>query len=288
MKCFALTSRKLEEDNLGPLCEAAMSAAVPAHPRSPWLNSPDALLQVLCCVAFCGHDARNFSSLTRAFRGDEVLWGCIKDRRGPIGRTALMASCRSGDLARVRWLLERSADVNAITSGATFPSLSLLRLDSWSKNGQTPLMLACSHGHLEIVRELLMHGACVNVSHIGGQTLLMEACKTGHLEIVRALLKQGANVNAARTDGCWTSLLLACDRGHLEIVRELLQQGADVKAVTAFKQTSLMVACMGGHIDIARLLLAHHASKATRDASYGTAYDYTLESNTELRALVKP
>ena len=92
-----------------PLCEAAMNPAAAADPRSLWLNSPDALLQVLCVVAMNGHDARNFSSLTRAFRGDVVLWGCIKDRPGPKGMTALMACSITGDLARVRWLLDRGA-----------------------------------------------------------------------------------------------------------------------------------------------------------------------------------
>ena len=79
------------------MCEPAMDPAILADPHSLWLNSPDALLQVLCCVAFCGHDARNFSSLTRAFRGDEVLWGCIKDRRAGRGRTLLMACARRGE-----------------------------------------------------------------------------------------------------------------------------------------------------------------------------------------------
>jgi hypothetical protein len=56
-----------------------MSSSSSSDPRSLWLSSPDALLQVLCVVAMNGHDARNFSSLTTAFRGDEVLWGCIKE-----------------------------------------------------------------------------------------------------------------------------------------------------------------------------------------------------------------
>ena len=46
------------------MCEAAMDPAA-AAPHSLWLNSPDALLQWA--------RARNFSSLFRAFRGDEVL-----------------------------------------------------------------------------------------------------------------------------------------------------------------------------------------------------------------------
>jgi hypothetical protein len=52
-----------------------MDSAGPADPRSLWFNSSDALLQVLCLVAMNGHDASNFSSLTRAFRWDVVCCG---------------------------------------------------------------------------------------------------------------------------------------------------------------------------------------------------------------------
>ena len=249
-----------------------MSTANPADLRSQWLNSPDALLQVLCCVAFCGHDASNFSSLTRAFRGDEVLWGCIKDRRRAGGRTVLMASSLTGDLARVRWLLDRSADVNAADTGA----------------GWTSLMLASFNGHLEIVRELLGRGANVNAAMTSGWTSLMWACEKGHLEAVRELLGRGANVNGARTNG-WTSLMAACEKGHLEVVRELLGQGANVNAAQMSSGwTSLMAACSQGHLEIARLLLAHHASKATRDRYGCIAYQYIPAANAELKALVKP
>ena len=129
-----------------------MNPANSADPRSLWLNSPDALLQVLCLVAMNGHSARNFSSLTRAFRGDEVLWGCIKDRRGPGGRTVLLACSSTGDLARVRWLLEQGANVNA----------------AQIRNGKTSLLFACENGHLDIVRELLGRGADMNAAQTDG------------------------------------------------------------------------------------------------------------------------
>ncbi len=94
--------------------DVAVQAGPAIGPRTLWLRSPDCLLQVLCCVAFCGHPARNFATLTRAFRGDEVLWGCIKDRCGRRGGNFLMACSHSGDVARVRWLLDRGANVNVL------------------------------------------------------------------------------------------------------------------------------------------------------------------------------
>ncbi len=211
-----------------PICQAAMSAAGAADLRSLWLNSPDALIQVLCVVAMNGHDARNFSSLNRAFRGDEVLWGCIKDRRGPSGRTALMICSDRGDIDRVRWLLDRCADVNAVQRGLYHCS--------------TSLMCACLKGHLEIVRELLRRGASVDAAdtqgYYTGYTALLWACCRGHLEIVVELLGYGAFVDAAVTISGQTSLMRACSAGHLEVARLLLAHHASRTAVDRYGQTA--------------------------------------------------
>ena len=165
--------------------DVAVQAGAAVSPRTLWLRSPDCLLQVLCCVAFCGHPAWNFASLSRAFRGDEVLWGCIKDRRGPKRMTFLMACSLNGDLARVRWLLDRGADVNA----------------ALTNNGFTSLMMACEKGHLEIVRELLQQGADVKAVTAFKQTSLMVACMGGHIDIARLLLAHHASKAAVDRHG---------------------------------------------------------------------------------------
>ena len=263
----------LREDRVRLAREAA-AAQYSQDQRSLWLRSPDCLLQVLCLVAFNGHPAWNFASLSRAFRGDELLWGCIKDKGGPgpSEGTYLTACSHFGDLARVRWLLDMGADVN----------------HSSTDFGMTSLIQACLGGHLEIVRELLGRGANVAACTDYGTTSLITACRQGHLDIVHELLGRGADVNAANTDG-WTSLMHACLSGHLEVVRELLGQGANVNAAVADDgQTSLMLACENGHLEVARLLLAHHASKTAVSNSGQTAYDYTEAINAELRALAQP
>ena len=191
-------------------------------PRSLWLNSPDALIQVLCVVAMNGHDARGFANLSRAFRGDEVLWGCIKDRRGPRGGTALMASARRGDHARVHWLLEQGANAAAQAS-----------------NGWTSLLWACKHGHLGVVRELLAWGVDVNAAASGkGWTALMYACQEGHLEIVRELLGRGASVSAVTCDCKFTPLMLASVQGRVEVARLLLAHSASKATVSAQGHTA--------------------------------------------------
>ncbi len=117
------------------------------------------------------------------------------------------------------------------------------------------------------------------------------ACSSrGDLVRVRLLLGSAhANVAAQMSSGL-TSLSLACSSGHLEIVRELLGHGAGVNSAQegGFGLTPLMRACWSGHLEVARLLLAHHADKAAVSRFGLMAYDYTLETNAELRALVEP
>ncbi len=287
--------------------EQTAAARYRQEQRRLWLRSPDCLLQVLCLVAFNGHPAKHFASLSRAFRGDEVLWGCIKDRRGLKGTNFLMACTLNGDLARVRWLLDRGADVNAaLTDSSTSllmacekghleivrellgrgANVNAVRTD----DGMTSLMWACQIGHLEVVLELLGRSANVNAARTDdGMTSLIWACQEGHLEIVRVLLGRGAYVNAAKTDSGTTSLIVACAFGHLEVVRELLVQGANVNAArTDTGTTPLMRACQYGRLEIARLLLAHHASKTAVDSDGKTAYKLTPATHAELRKLVKP
>jgi hypothetical protein len=96
--------------------------------RTIWLRSPECVLTVWVITAQNGYSAHGFKNLSRAFRYDEQLWDAIKDRCGPNGNTHLMVASWKGDVERVRWLLKRSANVNAART----------------ENGSTALMFASS------------------------------------------------------------------------------------------------------------------------------------------------
>jgi hypothetical protein len=164
--------------------EAAKSLALAQYERdqrSIWLRSPECVLSVLVITAQNGYSAKGFKNLSRAFRYDEQLWDAIKDRCDPDGWTHLMVAADEGDVERVRWLLKRSANVNAVLTDG----------------GDTALLLACANGHLEIARLLLDRGANVNAARTTeGFTSLMWTAQEGHLEIARLLLDRGAIVNA--------------------------------------------------------------------------------------------
>lgn len=85
-------------------------------------------------------------------------------------------AARTGNLNRVRELLNQGAPVNAR-----------------NEHGWTPLHYAANTGRLSIVQELLKHGAHVNPRTISGFTPLHWAAHTGRPQVVHALLKAGAN-----------------------------------------------------------------------------------------------
>lgn len=111
----------------------------------------------------------------------------------------LWEATRTGDLAAVKSLLDRGADVNA-----------KFRYD------QTPLFKAAERGHTEIVKLLLERGAEVNIKDtFYGATPITWAIDKGHTETVGALLEKGA-------EGADGALLEGARRGNSALVRIVL------------------------------------------------------------------
>ena len=90
----------------------------------------------------------------------------------------LFNSAGTGDLARVKVLLDSGTDINSKT-----------------QNGGTALAFAACFGKLDVVRLLLDKGAEINAQDNNGASALNLASEQGHLEVVWALLAKGADVN---------------------------------------------------------------------------------------------
>jgi len=108
-----------------------------------------------------------------------------------VGRGAnvdLGMACATGDLARVRELLDRDPSlVNRVSDYA-----------GYYLGSGAPIKNAAARGHLEIVRLLLERGADPNLPEEGiapDGHALHAAVVNGHIEIVRLLLKHGAHPN---------------------------------------------------------------------------------------------
>ena len=109
---------------------------------------------------------RKSSHLVRGLFNVYNWWKKLKQRRK--NPDIFMNACRSGDLERVKKLIQGGIDVN-------------LRRH---KGGRTGLMLAAKKNRLEVVEFLLASGADANLVGGGsGKTALIRAAELGNIQI---------------------------------------------------------------------------------------------------------
>jgi uncharacterized protein len=159
----------------------------------------------------------------------------------------VLAAVKAGNVATVRALLARKADVNATEPDGTSAlhwavragdksSTELLlragaRVDAANRYGVTALSLAARNGRGDLIELLLKSGASVNTAQATlpeGQTLVMHAAKTGSLDALRRLLAAGSDVNARETRTGTTALVWAASSNRSDAVRALVEAGADL------------------------------------------------------------
>jgi ankyrin repeat protein len=179
---------------------------------------------------------------------------------------ALLAACKSGDLALAKDALAKGAEVNSLSADAV-----------------SPLIYAVESGSVQLVRYLLDHGADVKFNDDSKEwTALMLACqgddpgygyataarnreyeakrRQPNAEIVRNLIEKGAKVNAEK-EGGYSPLMLAAQRGSLPIVRYLLQKSANTDSIakgpSGFALAYVMnFAAQSGNIDLVKFLVS--------------------------------
>jgi beta-lactamase regulating signal transducer with metallopeptidase domain len=160
-----------------------------------------------------------------------------------LGRP-LFDAVRAQDVANVRALIARGADVNVILPG-----------------DGSPLIEAARRGRLDIVDLLLAAGADPNRAVRGDGAPLIQASRSGNLELVRLLVERGANIETF-VPGDETPLINAAQVGDLSVVTYLVERGADVnRAVPANGKTRspLGEARRNGHIAVVDYLKSRGA-----------------------------
>jgi ankyrin repeat domain-containing protein 50 len=168
----------------------------------------------------------------------------------------------AGLLFAVKFLLDRGADINAVSK----------------RFGGTALTAAAAKGHETVVRQLLDVGADINIVNSGGfyGTALATAAAKGHETVVRQLLDAGANINIINSGGYYgTALAAAAGEGHERVVLQLLDAGADVNITGSegYYGTALAAAAGGGNETVVRQLLDAGAvvNITCSEEYYGTA-----------------
>jgi ankyrin repeat protein len=165
----------------------------------------------------------------------------LGDENDDLMGTALTKAASVGDLANIRNLVEKGADVNEKIKDGT---------------GRTALIKAAEKGHIDIVRYLIGKGADVNYkADMSGDTALEDAAAGGYIDVVGLLIEKGALVN----NGGVTPLIAAAEKGHTDVVRFLIEKGADINANSG-NGTALMASAAGGYMDIVQLLLKKGAN----------------------------
>ncbi|MBA3269128.1 MAG: ankyrin repeat domain-containing protein [Acidobacteria bacterium] len=161
-----------------------------------------------------------------------------------LGAESVLAdAAMTGDMAAVRALLSRKADVNAAQG-----------------DGSTALHWAAYKGDAAMVQLLIASGAAVNLkTRLGGITPLMMAAKNGDAAILKLLLDAKGAVGAPNSNGT-TPLMLAAASGKADAVSLLLDRGADVNAKdSTHGQTALMFAAAQGRLDAITVLVKRNA-----------------------------
>lgn len=120
----------------------------------------------------------------------------------PSDENALMIACLQGDLAIVKLMVEKGAEIN--------------------KPGWTPLSYAATRGHADIVKYLLDHSAYIDAAAPNGSTALMMAAYFGYDSTVKLLLDEGADPKLKNAMG-YTALTLATKMHHKDIAAMIAQ-----------------------------------------------------------------
>ena len=216
----------------------------------------------------------------------------------------------AGDLNKVRLLVEKGANVNAVSKMGRTPLLIAAahsggspvvefllskgaRAAVMDKAFNSPLSVAAHAGNVASVRALLEHGVNVGPKDIASAVALMNAADNGHAEIVKILIEKGANVNATSPPdfgtvkngpialGTMTPLLFASPYGGAGVVRLLLDAGANVNVQEKRGMTPLILAVASDHPDpkVIKMLLAKGADPKIKDKNGENTFDWAKKFN---------
>jgi len=218
-----------------------------------------------------------------------ALTFCLSIAGGAAGTSDIADAAMKGDIATVRGLLQKKADVNAPqVDGTTALHWAVYRGDvetvglliasgakvtSATREGVTPLAMACLYGHVPIVERLLKAGADAKERGPNGETTLMFAARNGNPQLIKVLLAAGAEVNATENLRVTTALMWAVEQRHPEAVKALLTGGANPNAKSG--GAGLPRNYMANRVNTTNVKAAQDRRRRAADA--GRTYEQQLE-----------
>jgi len=198
--------------------------------------------------------------------GVVAVWASLAAATMPPSTVSPIAdAAMRGDIAAVRTLIARRADVNAAQG-----------------DGMTALHWAADRGDSAMASELLRAKANVAArTRIGAYTPLHIASRTGNPAVVGALLSAGSDVKATTASGA-TALHLAAAAGNADVVKALLSKGADPNArESSWGQTPLIFAAEYNRPAAIQALLKHRADPSIHTRVLNLSDDAAREQAAE-------
>lgn len=223
----------------------------------------------------------------------------------------LMNAIVGGDPERVKFLIEKGANVNArdplgalpLGSAASIRMTDLMQIlidagakvDAEDGDQMTALQHAINVNHVPSIELLAKHGANLEKGTSKGYTALEIALSDAKFFAARALIDAGAKVNVADGPEQLTPLMVIATQLQpqkrlnqlvmgptpLALAEEIIKRGGDVNAVTKDGITALMIAAGQNNAPMIGLLLRSGADPKKKAASGKTALDIATETNNE-------
>jgi ankyrin repeat protein len=155
--------------------------------------------------------------------------------------TAFFDAVRSGDIGRVRALLDATPDL--VRAGVPAD------LQPPAGAGNRALHEAGAFGQVALVQLLLERGAEIDATNAQGRTALHDAIELGQTQVAELLIRRGATV-----DVCAAAIL-----GRVERLRELLDADPALANDRSTRLSPLGWASYGNQVESARELIARGA-----------------------------
>ncbi|XP_075523653.1 ankyrin repeat-containing protein At5g02620-like [Primulina tabacum] len=206
-----------------------------------------------------------------------------KDSPGKRGDSPLHLAARSGNLGRVKEIIQKFDNINngvrdllsiqnlegetSLYVSAENGHVSVVgELLNYSdvevasiaaNNGYDPFHVAAKQGHLDVLKELLrFFPSLIMTTDVTNSTALHTAAAQGHVHVVNLLLDIDSNLAKIARNNGKTVLHTAARMGHLEVVKSLLKKDRSTGFRTDRKgQTALHMAVKGQNVDIVMELI---------------------------------
>ncbi|MDJ0617571.1 MAG: ankyrin repeat domain-containing protein [Calothrix sp. MO_192.B10] len=179
--------------------------------------------------------------------------------------TILGLAVRSGNLDKVRYLLDAGADINyRKPHGYDVLIDAMFGRDISQDENLIPMLYL-----------LISRGASVDGVSSYCESAIRVASRAGRFDAVKLLLAAGADANQLQ----WTELMYSIAFGSLEEIKTLLSAGADINVYDSWDRTPWLLSLQVGEVEKAKLLLSYGANRDDCGLCGKTPLMYAIENN---------